>query len=62
MLKEIKLKDNQTGKTCYVSDLPQIEDIPQDILDAFIRSYEQTIFNMFAHKRSKKIQKQKSDK
>ena len=57
-MKEIKLKDNKTGKTCYVDDLPKIENIPPDVLDAFIRSYEQTIFNMFANKRSKKLQKQ----
>ena len=59
-MQEIKLKDNKTGKACYVSDLPRIEDIPSDILDAFIKSYEQTIFTMFAHKRSKKLQEQKN--
>lgn len=54
MMKEIKHKENKTGKACYVSNLPNIEDIPPDILSAFIRSYEQTIFTMFAHKRLKK--------
>lgn len=54
MLKEIKHKENKIGKACYVSNLPNIEDIPPEILNAFVRSYEQTIFTMFAHKRTKK--------
>lgn len=61
-MQEIKIKDNKTGKTCFVHDLPNIEDIPQDILNSLIRSYEQTIFTMFANKRSKKLQKQSSQK
>lgn len=54
MLKEITLKENKSGKSCFVSDLPNIEDIPSEILDAFVKSYEHTIFTMFAHKRTKK--------
>lgn len=61
-MQEINVKENKTSKTVFINDLPSIDKFEPEVIDAFIKSYEQVVFSMFAHKRSKKLEKQNSPK
>ncbi len=61
-MQEIKVKENKTNRIIFIDDLPSIDKFAPEVVDAFVKSYEQAIFSMFAHKRSKKLEKQISDK
>ena len=50
---EIEIKNNETGKRVFVSDLPTIDRFATETITAFVHSYENQIFEMFSHKRTK---------
>ena len=56
-MKEVKLKENNTGRIILVGEFPKLANISPEALDVFIKSYEMAICEMFKHKRTKKSNK-----
>lgn len=50
-MRELKIKDNDTGLKVYINDFPDIKNIPKDIFELFIKSLEDEISEQIKQKR-----------
>lgn len=51
---EIEIKNNESGRRVFVSDLPTLDKFASETISAFVHSYEKQIFEMFSKKRKKR--------
>lgn len=53
-MEEVKIKNNPLGLKIYINGVPDISQIPKDLMDAFIGVLTEQVLSYISEKREKK--------